>query len=215
MLPLPEHPFECQLVRAVRSGKTPYVRFDRNLYSIPYELVRKPLTIAADQLTVRVLDGVREVARHQRSYDSRAVVEDPAHVAALVEHKRAARASKGRDRLRTAVPDSDVLFEQLALRGDNLGANTARLLRLLDDYGAEDLREAVKLAIERDAYGASSVAHILEQRRRARGLRPPVRVELPDDPRVRELRLRPHRLEDYDALGKNEEDDDEAHDASQ
>ncbi len=207
MLALPEHPFECQVVRATRSGKTPYVRFDRNLYSIPHELVRKPLTLAATHTTVRVLDGTREVARHERSYDTRAVVEDPTHVAALVEHKRAARASKGRDRLRSAVPETDAIFEQLALRGDNLGANTARLLRLLDDYGIEEVRTAVKLAIEREAYGAGSVAHILEQRRRARGLQPPVRVELPDDPRVRDLRLQPHPLEDYDALGKNEDDD--------
>ena len=72
------------------------------------------------------------------------------------------------------------------------------------------MRAAVKLAIEREAYGAGSVAHLLEQRRRARGLRPPVRVELPDDPRVRDLRLQPHALEDYDALGDSEEDDDQA-----
>ena len=30
LLPLPAHPFETDLVRVVRSGKTPYVRFDRN-----------------------------------------------------------------------------------------------------------------------------------------------------------------------------------------
>ena len=41
LLPLPAHPFETDLVRAVRSGKTPYVRFDRNLYSIPHTHVRK------------------------------------------------------------------------------------------------------------------------------------------------------------------------------
>ena len=44
LLPLPANPFETDLVRAVRSGKTPYVRFDRNLYSIPHTHVRKPLT---------------------------------------------------------------------------------------------------------------------------------------------------------------------------
>ena len=35
LLPLPAHRFETELVRVVRSGKTPYVRFDRNLYSDP------------------------------------------------------------------------------------------------------------------------------------------------------------------------------------
>ena len=29
LLPLPAHPFATDLMRAVRSGKTPYVRFDR------------------------------------------------------------------------------------------------------------------------------------------------------------------------------------------
>jgi hypothetical protein len=106
------------------------------------------------------------------------------------------------------VPESDALFDELALRGANLGANTSRLLRLLDDYGAAEVRTAVKIAIERGAYGAGSVAHILEQRRRASGHRPPMRVELPADPRVRNLRVIPHNLEEYDALGRHDDNDD-------
>ena len=186
LLPLPQHSFEGELVRAVSSGKTPYVRFDRNLYSIPDTLTQKPLTLVASPTTVRLLDRLdHEVARHERSWGTGEVVESPAHVAALVQRKRAARELKGRDRLRVAVPETDVLFEVLALRGDNLGGHTSRLLSLLDDYGIEELRAAVHEAVAREAFGAGSVAHILEQRRRTRGLSPPVRVELPDDPRVR------------------------------
>jgi transposase len=207
LLPLPEHGFETEHVRVVSSGKTPYVRFDRNLYSIPHTLVRRPLTLSAGLEQVRILDGDREVARHARSYATGAVIEDPAHIAALARAKHSARESRGRDRLRAAVPETDVLFEQLALRGDNLGANTSRLLRLLDDYGAAEVTAAVRIAIEREAYGAGSVAHILEQRRRARGQTPPMRVELPADPRVRDLRITPHRLEDYDGLGQRDDDD--------
>lgn len=205
LLPLPEHAFESDHVRVVSSGKTPYVRFDRNLYSIPHELVRRPLTLVAGPVLVRILDRQREVARHARSFETGVIVEDPRHVERLVRQKRAARELTGRDRLRAAVPETDRIFEVLALRGDNLGGNTVRLLGLLDDYGAKDLRAAVIEAIEREAFGAGSIAHILEQRRRARGLAPPLRVELPDDPRVRDLRVIPHRLEDYDALGKDDE----------
>jgi transposase len=200
LLALPAHPFETALVRVVRSGKTPYVRFDRNLYSIPHELVRQPLTLVASDREVRLLDGPREVARHARSYGSEELIEDPRHVAGLAAAKRQAAEARGRDRLSAAVPETAALFEALALRGGNLGAHTVRLLRLLDQYGAEELRAAVTLAVEREAFGAGSVAHILESRRRARGLRPPVAVELPKDPRVRDLRVMPHRLEDYDAL---------------
>jgi transposase len=208
LLPLPEHPFETDLVRVASSGKTPYIRFDRNLYSIPHTLVRKPLTLVANAKLVRILDGDREVARHERSYETGAVRENPAHVADLVAAKHNARELKGRDRLRVAVPESDAIFEALALRGDNLGHHTARLLNLLDDYGAEELRAATRVALEREAYGAGSIAHILEQRRRARGLVPPVRVQLPNDPRVRDLRVTPHRLEDYDAIAQAADDQD-------
>jgi len=205
LLPLPEHPFETALVRVVSSGKTPYVRFDRNLYSIPYELVRKPLTLAADHEVVRILDGDHEVARHVRSYGSSETIEDPRHVEELVAAKRNAGESRGRDRLRVSVPETDQIFEALALRGGNLGSHTVRLLRSLDEYGAEELGAAVRIAVEREAFGSGSVAHILESRRRAKGLPPPVRVELPADPRVRDLRVIPHRLEDYDRLAANDE----------
>ena len=35
LLPLPAHPFGCDAVQTLRSGKTPYLRFDGNDYSIP------------------------------------------------------------------------------------------------------------------------------------------------------------------------------------
>jgi transposase len=209
LLPLPANRFETEHVRVVSSGKTPYVRFDRNLYSIPHQLVRRSLTLAAGEALVRILDGQREVARHVRSWGVGDVVENPAHIEELVRRKHAARELKGRDRLRACVPETERIFEVLALRGDNLGGNTSRLLSLLDDYGAEELRAAVAEAITREAFGGGSVAHILEQRRRARGLVPPLRVQLPDDPRVRDLRVTPHRLEDYDALGQHDDDSDE------
>lgn len=209
LLPLPAHPFEATTVLALRSGKTPYLCFDRNLYSIPHVLVRKPLTLLADTDTVRILDGQQEVARHRRSWAVRMTVENPAHIEALVAAKRQARELKGRDLLRGAAPESDRLFMELALRGDNLGAHTARLLHLLDDYGAEELRAAVTVAIERKAWGAGSVAHILEQRRRSRGEKPRGPVDLPDDPRVRDLRVKPHNLGDYDALINDDDEDPE------
>jgi hypothetical protein len=208
LIGLPAHPFETDLLRSVRSGKTPYVRFDRNLYSIPHELVRKPLTLVVGTDRLRVLDGDKEVAHHQRSYETGMCIEDPAHIESLVEWKKASRELKGRDRLRAAVPETDALFEVWALRGDNLGFHTSRLLRLLDSYGAEELRRATQLAIEREAYSSGSVAHLLEQRRREQGKMPPMHVDLPDDPRVRDLRITPHRLEAYDALGH---DDNERH----
>ena len=207
LLPLPQHPFETATLRVVRSGKTPYLRFDRNRYSIPHTVVRKPLTVVADVDTVRILDGPTPVGQHRRSWGVGETVEDPAHIAALVREKRAARELKGRDLLRVAVPATDQLFAQLAQRGDSLGSTTIRLLQLLDAYGPDELRAAVATAIARQAWSAGAVAHLLEQRRRARGQKPPMPVELPCDPRVRDLRVAAHNLGDYDALLSDDDDD--------
>src|SRR5439155_13287206 len=99
LLPLPEHPFPCQLLRAVGSGKTPYIRFDGNDYSIPHTLVRRPLTLVASETAVWLLDSATEVARHPRSYAHGQRVEEPAHLALLAREKRRAHDLRGRDRL--------------------------------------------------------------------------------------------------------------------
>jgi hypothetical protein len=39
---------------------------------------------------------------------------------------------------------------------------------------------------------------VLDRRRTQRGQPPPLRVALPDDPRVRDLVVTPHPLADYD-----------------
>jgi len=200
LLPLPAHPFPTALVRGVTSGKTPYIRFDRNWYSIPHTLVRVPLTLVAEAETVRLLQGTVEVARHCRSYEADETVEAREHLAGLVAAKRQAASLTRRDRLRQAVPAVATLFARLAVRGEALGPHVTRLQHLLDDYGAAELAIAVETALDRDACGAGSVAYFLEQRRRTRRQLPPVPVVLPDDPRVRDLDVSSHPLETYDAL---------------
>ena len=207
LLPLPANPFETDLVRAVRSGKTPYVRFDRNLYSIPHTHVRKPLTLLASATRIRILDGQNELANHHRTYNTGLTVEDPAHLEGLLAATRQANVHTTRDRLRAAVPATATLFERLAQRGDALRPHATRLLALLDDYGPEELAKAVDIALERDALGAGSITHILETRRRQRGLKPPLRLTLPDRPGLRDLDVRSHDLETYDALGRHDHDD--------
>jgi transposase len=200
LLPLPEHPFRSDVLRAISSGKTPYIRFDGNDYSIPHPLVRRPLTLVASEHEVRLLDGTAEVARHARSYERGQRLEDDAHLAALVAEKRRAHDLRGRDRLRHACPHADAFLDALAVRGHPLASETTRLLHLLDQVGAPALDAALAETIGRGAISAASVAHVLDQRRRARRQPPPIALVLPADPRVRDLRITPHALSAYDTL---------------
>jgi hypothetical protein len=184
----------------VSSGKTPYIRFDGNDYSIPHALVRRPLTLVASEDLVRLLDGSTEVARHARSYDRGQRIEDEAHLAALVAEKRRAHDLRGRDRLRQACRHAAAFLDALAVRGHPLASETTRLLRLLDQVGAPALDAALAETLARGASSAASVAHVLEQRRRARRQPPLLDLVLPADPRVRDLRVTPHALSAYDTL---------------
>jgi transposase len=202
LLALPEHPWNCELVKPVASGKQPYIRFDRNDYSIPHWLVGKPLTLVASETLVRVTNGSHVFATHARSYDEKQVIEDPAHIEELAREKRRAHELRGRDRLRAACPSADPFVEALALRGEHLGGQVSRLLKLLDRYDKAELEIALKDALARGAIGAASVAHVLDQRARAQRRAPVLDVVLPNDPRVRDLHVTPHALDTYDTLAK-------------
>jgi transposase len=206
LLALPDNPAPLLEHVAVSVGKTPYVRFDLNDYSVPHTHARRMLTVLADPHEVRIVDGASVLARHQRSYDKGAQIEDPAHVQALTDEKHAARQHRGNDRLARAAPASQALLERAAERGANLGAITAGLLRLLDRYDAAALQTAILEALERDVPHPNAVRFALERQREQRGDEPPVAIVLPAHVRDRDAPVRPHALETYDQL-KDPSDD--------
>jgi hypothetical protein len=200
LLPLPDSAYPLSERVAVKVGKTPYVRFDLNDYTVPHTKVRRLLTVLADPDTVRIVDGSEVLARHPRSYDKGAQIEEPAHLQALVEEKRAARHHRGIDRLAAAVPAAQELLQRAAGRGDNLGTITADLLRLLDHYGAAELDAAIQDALARGVPHPNAIRLALDRRRERRNAPPPIAVDLPDHVKTRDTTVRPHRLETYDRL---------------
>jgi transposase len=203
LLPLPAHPFTCDHVKAISSGKTPYLRFDGNDYSIPHTFVRKPVTLVASDTLVRVINGDDEIARHVRSWERGRQIEDRRHLDGLAADKRSAREHRGRNRLMVSCDSADPFLQNVALHGGHLGGTTTRLLHLLDQYGATELEFGLAEACRRGAFAAQSVAHILDQQRRSRKKLVPIPVVLPNDPRVRDLVVPTRSLGTYDALARS------------
>jgi len=212
LLPLPDNPFPTDELVEVQAAKTPYVRFDLNDYSVPHNYARGTLVVAASLDTVRILDGNQIIATHPRSFDRDKQIEDPAHIQELVDYKREAKEHRGIDRLHHAVPQSRRLFEEVARRGGNLGGLTRGLIPLLDRFGADALQQAVTEALERDTPHLSALRHILDRNRHEQGKPPPIAVELPDNPRVRDLVVNPHSLTTYDQLRQEDNADDKPQD---
>ncbi len=205
LLALPANPWSLEERLEVSVGKTPYVRFDLNDYTVPHTLVRKTVTVLASPDEVRVLDGQVVVAHHVRSYDRGQQIENPAHIEELVERKAQAREQRGMNWLAQAVPASQALLTQAAERGENLGAITTQLGRLVERYGAAEVEMAVQAALARGVPHPNAVRLAQETQREARDQPPPVATCLPAHVNAKDTTVQPHRLDSYDQLTQGEE----------
>jgi transposase len=196
LLSLPSPMPVIETVTPIPVDKSAFVRLDTNRYSVPPTYAKGTLTLVADDITLRLLDGSAEVARHDRSWARHQVFELREHRAALVAEKRAARDLKGRDRLRVEVPEIEPLFERWVDAGRNIGSMTASTLTLLDAYGPAVLRGVVAEMLARGVHDRGAMAILCEQRRRRHGGPVPRVVEL--GPHVVERDVVPHDLGGYD-----------------
>lgn len=136
------------------------------------------------------------VARHARSWGKDQRIEDPEHRRELLEHKRAARVPKGRDRLLAEVVGIDALYKHWVDVGRNIGFMTVRVGKLLDLYGAEILTKAVADVLARGLHDPGALALRCEEARRVAAKPMPIALELGEH--VPDCDVVPHDLETYD-----------------
>lgn len=205
LLALPGEPFPVHERLDVEVGKSPYVRFDLNDYSVPHDRIQRTLTVLADLETVRIIEGQSDVlAVHARSWDRGQQLEIPLHLDRLAAEKKRARQHRGLDRLARSAPSSQAFLRCLGERGENLGSNTSRLLQLLDAAGADALEEALIEVLERDTIHIGAVRQVIDRNRSQRGLPPPVSIPIAPSEH-RDLVVKPHALSTYDSLKKDKQ----------
>ncbi|HNN97758.1 MAG TPA: IS21 family transposase [Pseudomonadota bacterium] len=205
LLPLREPPYPTDERVEVRVGKTPYVRFDKNDYSVPHTAVRRTLCVFSSDQTIRILDGQTEVAVHPRCLDQGKTVENPAHIEALRTQKQQAHEPATLRRLCLAAPAAEAFVRRLATRGGALGPAIVRLERLLDLFGPAALQAALSDALSLPTTDVHAVQVLLDQRKRQLALPPPIGPWVPEDSPLRKLQVTPHPLAAYDALCSNKE----------
>ena len=208
LIALPGDRFPVDERLEVVIGKTPYARFDKNDYSVPHTHARRTLVVVATLDKVRILDGADVIATHPRSFDKGACIEIPEHIAELAKEKAHASRLRGQDRLVQAAPNSERLLDEAARSGGHLGSIVAALLRLLDEYGAAELEAGIDEALKRGVPHSNAVRLSLTRRREQKDKPPPIPVDLPDNPKVRNLAVRDHDLTGYDGLASEAEEED-------
>ena len=198
LLPLAKDRFPAvEIVEAI-VGKTPYVRFDSNRYSVPHDRVRRQVTVRADSARVRIFDREKLIAEHRRHSAKQQIIEIPKHVVSLVREKRKARRHRAQERLLCTVPRCEILLTQIAARQRRLATAVDSLTQLLDRFGRGEMIIAVDEALAKGSPSVETVHLILDRRRRAQNEPPNTVVELPDRPEIRDIAVTPHDLAEYD-----------------
>jgi transposase len=196
LLPLPDPLPITDRVEPVAVDRQAFVRVDTNRYSVPTEHAERVRTLVVDDRAIRVLDGKTVIAEHARSWGRRQIIEVADHHAALVAERRAARALKGRDRLRAIAPSFDRIVERWDTSGSSLGRRVSRAIQLLDLYGDAVFAAAVADIDARGLADIGALAVACEHHRK--GKRRPIPIELVFPDHLDDADVVPHDLESYD-----------------
>jgi transposase len=144
-------------------GKTPYIRFDNNDYSVPPRYVHSIVTILASDTRVRIISKEEEIANHQRSYGKGMRVEKEEHLRELLENKREASLRGDGSILLNVAPSADKFLGKLNKREYSPKYAKSSLERMLRTYGAELLEAALKNCCDAEQYSVNSLEIVLEE----------------------------------------------------
>jgi transposase len=168
--PLPLCPYDTCEVKLVLGYPDGFVRFDTNLYSVPYEYVGEILTLKASETEIFIYSPhLKLIGFHERrplgAGDKK---EDP-------EHRKSKKVKYGLEPVREqflAVGDGAEAF--LAGLKDkyprNCGFQARYILLLKESYHCEDINRALIHASSYDAFDGKAVERILGARAKRRTL---------------------------------------------
>ena len=144
---------------------------------------------------------------HPRSFDRAGDIEKPEHARALVESRSRARRERSvADFLALGGP-AECYLGGLVHAQIHLYNHLARILILVDTYGAHEVLQAIRTALTYQAFGASYVENIIHQRRLQQAMPPPQPLKIADDPEILQARVSERDLDLYDRIWEDESDD--------
>jgi ParB-like chromosome segregation protein Spo0J len=167
---------------------------------LPLARANKTVAIRANELEVWVLSDNLEIARHRRSYDRSAVIEDPKHVAGIVALKRRAFTARQEKRFLGFGSEAKEYYEGLLGNQVHPVRHIAKIMELAATYGEPEVLAAVREALKYKAFGAAYVQSILFQKRTAKGLGEILPLTIPQKPDWNEIRTKQPDLDIYDKL---------------
>ncbi len=170
-MPLPvTAPFPACREEATVVSKQLLVRFDSNDYSVPTPQAHRPCVVRGFVDRVQIEVNHQPVAMHPRCYGHGQFVLDPLHYLKLLERKPGsldnARPFKAPHLEAGWGDELGAMRKELEYRQPG-GAGTREFIDILQLallHPLESLRDAVAMCIQRRAYSAAAVVHVLRNK---------------------------------------------------
>jgi transposase len=200
--PLPEHDFDCCVIRSVSLNGYSQVEFETNRYSVPTDKARKHLVLKAYPFRVDILDHKEVIASHPRCYDHKQDILDPLHYLPLLEERPGAfdHAKPIRRWRETWPPVYETLLRRLREQWpDGRGVREfVRILNLHREHPAERIQQAIERALEYGCPHADGVTLCLHQLTESEPL--VISLDLSDHPELLAVATEAPDLDCYDQL---------------
>lgn len=161
--PLPASPFRCVRYAEARVNTYSMVQFDNNRYSVPVRYVGEKVMVRASVDEVEILLKHELICRHKRIYARRqeSLVLD--HYLDLLLMKPRAIGNTRVYRPETLPPIYEEYRKRLAARDPKGNREFVKILMLNREYPAEQITDAIGLALAYNVYNYDGVFNILIQ----------------------------------------------------
>ena len=190
--PLSSTPFDTDDVEPATATKLYRVSFDRNRYSVPWRLAGQALVVRANDHSVGVFVGPKQIATHQRSWGTGGDFEQPSHRKMIGDVRSSDPADFARARFSDVGKD---YFKTLAAGSRSLRRESLRLIFLAELFGTAEVQGAMLEVMRTGHVGVEYVEYVLRHKRKLAPEFTPLRLGNPD---LDDISLREPDLSIYD-----------------
>jgi len=155
LAPLPVTPYDPAVKSQVKVNSDGLIHFDTNRYSVPLDFAGYEVTVNATPFEIIVYSKNKKIANHERAYGRNETRYKIEHY--LDELEKRPRAIKNAKPLRHGGIPDDILNYKDKITGSDSDIQFVKLLKLLIQYGYEEVSKAIKKAAEEGQYNVEIV----------------------------------------------------------
>ena len=195
--PLRSPDFDTDDLETTGVSRTHRVHFDRNDYSVPWQLWGQSVLVRATDDVVRIWLSTKEVARHARCWSVREDINDERHEDGM--RGDGGRSPGGLPNALSGLGEIGTkYFATLVASRRSIRTEQVRLVFLTELFGMAATAAAIDEVMRTGHVGAEYVEYVMRHKRRLVAAPPPLRLGVPA---LDALALREPDLGVYDEIG--------------